>query len=294
MKRMLLPVLALTPLLAASDVVVVCDVDELEAALSPRGADAEPREIVVSPGEYSLSSPLTIYPDTTLTLMDGVIVRADFSRNAGMLNDGHYDADGFVCHGGSGCSHGGYSQCHGIVIQGGVWDRNSETDILSNAFVFRHASGVVVRDMEVLHCSNHFFNFSGSCNVLVSNVVFSSPVRYRGDDDSFWTNYSFGDENRYRTIEAIHTDFLNQAGEPGVFPRDGTPSSGILVEDCLFDGVFSGVGTHHLNDETKGEGLYVSNCIFSNLLYYAVIAFSFDDVAVENCDVTGGAGLLSA
>ncbi len=295
MKHMILPVLALTPLLAAAsdDLVVVTNVTGLVTALGSRGADAEPLEVVVSPGEYVLSSPLVIDPDTTLTLMEGAVLRAGFADGP-MLRGRHYAEDGSVCSGQASCTHGGYGQTHDVVVQGGVWDRDSPADVVTSVFSFRHSSGMVVRDTTVLNCSGHYFNFSGSENVSISNVVFSAPVPYTATDKSFWGSFEVGDPLRYQTIEAIHVDFINEVGEPSVYPQDGTGCRNIFVDDCLFDGVFSGVGTHHKNDEAQGDGLYVTDCVFSNLLSWAVFAYSLDSVQIEDCTVVGGAGLITA
>ena len=67
-------------------------------------------------------------------------------------------------------------------------------------FIFRHASGIELSDMTVMKCSNHYFNLSGSEDVLVSNVVFSSAVKYTGTDEDFWGKFAQGDADRYKTI----------------------------------------------------------------------------------------------
>ena len=147
----------------------------VQDALWQVAVDGEPGEVVVPAGTYVVSEALRIYPGTTLTLDSEAVVLYRGAPSGVMLIGCHFDSKGWPCSG-AGCTHGGYSQCHDVVVQGGFWNRNSSSDELSQAFLFRHASGIVIRDMEVANCSNHHFNLSGSEEVVVDNICF--PDKY--------------------------------------------------------------------------------------------------------------------
>lgn len=274
----------------------------VDAAFGPAGvALPGPSEVVVHAGEYTISSPLYIWPNTTLTLEDGAVIKASRGWSGPMLygqhweteegDNGTYEVVGRTCTSYA-CSHGLYSQCHDVVVQGGVWDRNSGELDNSAAMTFRHASGITVRNTTAKNCSNHFFNFSGSEDVLVENVIFSDAVGYKGADPSFWLRYTQGDKTRYQTIEVIHLDFLDEVGEAGSYPLDGTPARNVLVSNCLFDSVFAGVGTHHYASVAPATGVKIAGCTFKNLMSYAVYCFGFEDMEVTGNTVSGGRGLL--
>ena len=273
----------------------------LQDALEEVALSGEPGEVVVHPGEYAIRDSLSIWPETTLTLEDGVVLKAVQGFDGAMLVGRHWSVEpinnatsiqpGTTCPEVN-CKHGGYSQCHDVVVQGGTWDRNSAPTDNSAILVFRHSSGIVVRDLTAKNCSNHYFNFSGSEDVLVDGVAFLDAVNYQGSDPDFWLKYKKGDKTRYQTIEAIHLDFMDEAGEAGSYPLDGTPCRDILISNCLFDSVFAGAGTHHYASKAPATNVRIENCDFRNLFSYAVYCFGFEQMAVSGNSVSGGRGLI--
>lgn len=265
----------------------------IQDALWVVATDDEPGEVVVPAGTYEISEPLRIYPNTTLTLDKKAVIRYKGAAGSVMLVGSHLDEDGRPCSG-ERCLHGGYTQCHDVVVQGGYWDRNSSAKELSQAFLFRHASGITIRNLSVVNASNHHFNLSGSKDVVVDNVYFSGQVRYTGDDASFWGERPRGDSSRYDAIEAIHLDYLDKIGEVGTWPLDGTPARDVLVTNCTFDAVFAGAGVHHLPSGDPARNICVADCYFYNLQSFAVYSFGVQGATIENNTVEGGAGLLFA
>ena len=270
---------------------------ELRQALDAVRYGTGPAEIHVAAGTYSLGSEIRIWSNTKLLLDPGATIKYTGSEGP-ILRGSHFDENGSPCLETSGsCPHGGYGQCSNVVIRGGTWNRNSSATDNSNVFIFRHASGIEISDMTVTKCSNHYFNLSGSENVVVSNVVFSSPVKYTGSDPDFWGKFGVGDADRYKTIEAIHLDAITKGGEPNCLPRDGTPCRNVKVVDCDFVGVFAGVGTHHVAKDAvpaggRAKGIEVRDCTFENLQSFAVYCFGYENAVVADNAVVGGAGLL--
>lgn len=280
--------------------VEVSTADQLRQALDAVRTRTGPAEIHVAAGTYSLGSELRIWSNTKLLLDPGATIKYTGPEGYPILRGSHFDENGSPCYETSGsCQHGGYGQCSNVVIRGGTWNRNSPSSDNSNVFIFRHASGIEISDMTVTKCSNHYFNLSGSENVIVSNVVFTSPVKYTGGTagDDFWGKFNPGDKDRYKTIEAIHLDAITKGGEPNCLPRDGTPCRNVLVVDCDFVGVFAGVGTHHVAkdavpDSPRATGIEIRDCTFENLQSFAVYCFGYENALVAGNAVVGGAGLL--
>ena len=284
---------------AAYDVRPEAGEQGLRAALEEAGLDGGASEVVVHAGEYVITETLSIWPGTTLTLEDGALIRASRGCVGGcMLYGRHWEAEDVAvgtvrrtCLSDS-CPHGGYTQCHDVVVQGGTWDCNAGTDEDKCVFLFQHASSVTIRNLAAKNCSNHFFNLSGSKDVLVENVAFSSSVEYRGTDPDFWRGSTVGDKARYTNIEAIHLDFVNDTGERGSVPSDGTPSRDVVVRNCSFDSVFAGVGNHHYPSADPASNVLVEGCSFRNLRGYAVYCYGFEGMEVSDNSVTGGQGLM--
>lgn len=280
--------------------VEVATVTQLQHALEGVKYGTGPTEIHVAAGTYSLGEELRIWSNTKLLLDPGATIKYTGPAGYPILRGSHFDENGQPCLETSGsCSHGGYGQCSNVVIRGGTWNRNSAKTDNSNVFIFRHASGIEISDMTVTKCSNHYFNLSGSENVVVSNVVFTSPVKYTGGTagDDFWGKFTPGDADRYKTIEAIHLDAITKGGEPNCQPRDGTPCRNVQVVDCDFVGVFAGVGTHHVAKDAVPEspratGIEVRDCTFESLQSFAVYCFGYENARIEDNAVVGGAGLL--
>lgn len=303
MKTNLLPCIgllaALSAVPAAGEVYYVAEgadaqaiQDALWCVAMDVATNAEPGEVVVPAGNYVLSEALRIYPGTTLTLEEGAAVRYVGANGGFMLLGSHLDENGQPCSG-DGCSHGGYSQCHDVVVQGGSWDRNaSPSDDVGQAFLFRHASGITIRNLSVANCTSHHINLAGSENTVVENVSFSGRVEYTGDSETFWGVWTPGDPGRYASIEAVHLDYLDELGEAGARPLDQTPARNVLVTNCTFDAVFAGVGVHHLPLGDSASDIQVVDCYFHNLFSYPSYLFGVEGATVENNIVEGGQGLL--
>ena len=302
MKTNLLPCLgllaALSAVPAAGEVYYVeegADAQAIQDALWCVAMDVAtndaPGEVVVPDGTYEISDALRIYPGTTLTLSNNAVVLYVGEPAGVMLLGCHLDDNGNHCSG-DGCQHGGYTQCHDVVVQGGFWDRKSSAGELSQAFLFRHASGIEIRDLSVANCSNHHFNLSGSEDVVVDNVCFSGQVAYTGDDADFWGSLSRGDASRYNSIEAVHLDYLDSIGESGAQPLDKTPCRNVLVTNCIFDEVFAGVGVHHLPQGNPASDFCIADCYFHDLASFSVYCYGVENATIENNTVTGGLGLV--
>lgn len=244
--------------------------DELRNTMRLANED-EPGEILyvnIRPGTYTIRKNIYIYSDTVLNAEDCTF---NFAYKGTMLKSAHVH-DGIRCRADEGageCEIGGYNQAHNISVNGGTWDASGAgSSTNTQCIMFRHADNISISNVTAKGSTNHAFNLSGVNNATITNCKFTAPTKYTGKDSHFWgEGCAPGDATRFNSMEAIHLDFTSRSGEPNGKPLDNTPCKNISVSNCLFDGVFSGVGTHHANDNKKkrAANITVKDCTFRNL-----------------------------
>lgn len=257
----------------------------LAKALEAGGAHITVR---VPSGTYYLDKPLEIWSNTSLVCDANAKLCATFPE-ASVLRNRHLNADGSKCLLDSSCKHGGYSQTHDIVVEGGVWDRDPNKKFAGSSnglFALRHGENITIRNLTVMNATNHIINVSASRHVVIEGVTCKDNIKYTGKDKDYWLNFAVGDANRFKTIEAIHADFANAEGEPSLYPQDETPSVDVTVKNCTFTDVFAGVGNHHDGAKGKMQQVNIDNCTFSGLVGACADFYSAADCSLTNCTAT--------
>lgn len=214
-------------------------------------------KVHIPAGTYYLDTPVPVFSNTAIIADEHATI---IYRNRGgiMIYSNHMNEDGGFCNGNENCKHGGYTQIENVTIEGGTWDANfSDSTGASEVFQFRHGRNITIKNAVCKNAYNHFINISGIDTATVENVIFNDAAKYTGGEDGegFWGTYSYGDPERYKTIEAIHIDYLEKRGEGKAYPLDGTASQNIRVTGCQFENVFAGIGTHHYS----GMGRHTDN-----------------------------------
>ena len=215
-------------------------------------------EVHVPAGTYHLASNVPIYSNTKLlAATNATIVNTDTGGAGVMVFGAHLDGNGWLCGLAEDCPHGGYSQFENITIEGGTWNANDGGGQGNHlVFQFRHGRNIAIRNLTCRNAANHFLNLSGTDNAAVENVTCENAATYTGDDPDFWGVYKNSrDSRRYATLEAVHTDYLDPAGEGKAYPLDGTPSQNIRISGCTFRNVYAGVGAHNYSV----QGLHAGN-----------------------------------
>lgn len=286
----------------AADTVTVtvsatADNTEIQDALNiAKVKNYEDKLIVKVPaGTHILRKKLFIYSNTTLQLATGATIRAEFvaSENDSnglsgpMIYAGHVNDEGKQCTGVK-CTHGGYTRFHDITIEGGTWDRGSVSNVVTGIISLRYGRNVILRDMEVKNATEHFINVSATRNTKIENVVFSDQVIHSDKSDkSFWGSKTNAAE-RYSFCEALHIDFLYDRNEGGEDTNYYVPCRDILVQNCTFRNVWSGIGTHHKQIERSSQ-ITIRNNVFQNVRGRCVGAFGYMNLSITGnvCTVTG-------
>ena len=251
----------------------VDDYNAFKTALAKASSYDELIIVKVPAGTYLISQSLMIQSDTRLVLDPNATIKS--ISTTGYVPMAMADP-------GKNAGKGGYGQFTNIEIEGGTWDRNSASNVIDSIFVFRHGSNLKIHDMTVKSCTDHMINVSASQNVEIKNVTFTNHIAYTGTDPDFWGGHPVGDKTRYGFVEVVHTDFAG-SGEPDISPADGTACRNITVSNCKFMSTLAGVGTHHSTSSSKGDGITVTGCTFSQIQYGAILnAWSLTNVNFSN------------
>ena len=248
----------------------------------------------VGPGTYYIDATLTVYSNTDLVLDDNAeIIRMDQSLQ--MLR-GEVDLE-----------TGGYGQSHNITIKGGKWNGNitSQDEPSYGLMTFNHAQGITLEDFEIKEFSaRHMVAFDGVKDVVVRNVTFKDQIAYTGEDNgaevyTYHIEYNDDDthnpDNSFKNMEALHFDFISEDGVSAetALPLDGTMCENILVENCTFDNLFSGVGSHYYDESgLRNNTIVVRNNTFTNVKYTAIHVCQYENAEVYENTATNVGELL--
>lgn len=288
------------PVQAKAEQLIICEADgndgeddtaaiqaSLDAAKGTGGATVQ-----IPAGKYYISKTLVIYSDTTLLLApDTEIIRTDGS-NIMIRSEQNYEI-------------GGYGQASNILIDGGVWNGNvTDTTVLCPLMYFCHAQNIGLQNFSVKSaCSRHMIILAGIDTATVSNISFSDFVLFTGEDvnGEYYTPDSVTGEVSVelsmRTMEALHLDCVSADGisESLAYPCDDTANRNIVVENCTFNGLMSGVGSHYYaNPALKGTGLTIRDNNFINMRYTCIDIYNQDGISVTGNNAENVGELLRA
>lgn len=274
------------------------DADAFIAAMTAAREEAGVTEVYIPAGTYYLGKSIPIFSNTNLTAHANATM---ISRNSGgiMVYSNHLNILGGFCVGRAACTHGGYTQIENVTIDGGTWDANfsnatgtSERVGATEVFQFRHGRNITIKNAVCKNAPNHFINISGVDTALIENVVFEDMKTFTGSGEGigFWGSFSPGDPERYKTIEALHVDYIDARGETRAYPLDGTPTNNLVVSNCTFRNVFAGIGTHHGSIQNQhATNLEIGHNTFESVKSGCCInAYGYRDLFVHDNQATDG------
>ena len=221
-----------------------------------------PVTVTLGDGIFYVSDSILIYSHTRLVLSDGAVLSFRDSP------------EGIILQGGD-RTKASYDTLTDVVISGGTWRGNaSATGAHTELIGLKSANGVTIDGLRMEDSSDHFIMLTGVRNASVKNCSFSGYVSISPVDQF--------------VKEAVHIDFLPL--------EDGElfPSKDIAVENCVFDRVASGVGTHNCGGGRFETNISVSDCTFNGLLYNCVNAYSMSGLSVNRCMAYGCGSFLWA
>ena len=256
------------------------DIDALNKVLEIGRDNDTPITVNIPEGTYYISKRLNIYSNTTLVLdANAKIVRLDEDQE--MLQS---------CQG-KGELLGGYDQTSNITIIGGIWDGNiTDTTVMCDVLRFNHCNNITLKDCTIKgYCGRHMVVFAGANGVVVDNVTFEDAHLYTGTEPDTENYYVYNEdgsidyENSYRVMEALHIDCITEDGtsEVPALPYDGTLCNNIVVKNCTFNNLISGIGNHALIDN-RGVNFEISNNKFNNIKAICINAYNYNNVNIDS------------
>ena len=234
-------------------------------------------KVIVPEGTYYVNQTLLIYSNTYLLLDKNANII--FNGKGNVLKASYVDLSGNIClptdttrlDGGLSeeCNIGKYKQWKNITIEGGIWDYNK-----NKSMVLLHGDNLTIKNTILKNSSTHALNVSGTKDTIIENVVFKDQI----------TSNKLGSIN-----EVLHLDSTDIAGEPSAFPLDGTPVKNVLIQNCTFENVLSGIGSHTLytKEEEIGTNITIRNNIFKDIKYIAINLFAHNNVLIYNNEANG-------
>ena len=231
-------------------------------------------DIVIPPGEYEASG-LRLYSHTTVRMED--VVLSHNTDRATMLRFGRASADWEQANGGAG--HPGYSGFTDITVSGGVFDGGGYSQAIMR---FGHSTGITLRDVTFRNVKNaHMVEMAGCKNVVVDGCVFAD---FHGSWDAT-TNY-----------EALQLEVMTTQGSHfgGYHPNnDETPNENVTVQNCVFQNLQRGVGTHTGIAGAYFNNIRITDNEFSNITGFAIIATNYKNAAITGNTIRNcGCGVI--
>ena len=151
---------------------------------------------------------------------------------------------------------GGYSGTHDVVISGGVFDGNRETDEKCTLMNTVHCNNILIENCRFVHCARwHFIEINGTKNAVIRSCVFDGPT-YTHKPEELLNEQIQLDFSRHGSYGPVY----NCDGTLIDFCSDDTVCSNIVIENNIFkcDG-FPAIGHH---GDCKHNGIIIRNNIF--------------------------------
>jgi hypothetical protein len=235
-------------------------------------------------GTYCISNSIQVYKNTTVEWHPNAVIKR-IGTYYKMFVNGDPTNESYVV-------DGGYSGEGNIHFYGGTFDMNCQVGNTSGIsptqtvsfFDLGHAENISFNNITVKNGQNgHYFQVSSCKNVRFKDCWFGN-INYTGDG----TDYSY---------ECIQIEVATDLSFPDFGIYDLTISKDVYIEDCTFDGVIRGIGTH--SDGKYGttnvifcENIQVKDCVFRNVTDVALNLTGYRYSVFENnlIDTTGGYG----
>ncbi len=265
----------------SNSIVVTLDADssditkELKDALNESKEDRETPYVVVIPmGNYTISSTMHIYSNTTLYAVGATITRMD---DGVCVSTGGLTTDE---------QNSGYKDYQNINIIGGKWIRKQNN--YSNIFYLIHGKNINVLDCTLdggegeKKANNHLIEASAIDGLLVKGCTFQNNIRPEAEikADTYCGGY-----------ECLQLDITAGTLMEHNYKYDGTPSKNVTITDNVFKKASRGIGSHTAIDGVYIENISITNNIFDGLTDEAVVAYHYYNCKINNNTITGGRGI---
>ncbi|USK78953.1 right-handed parallel beta-helix repeat-containing protein [Peribacillus frigoritolerans] len=215
--------------------------------------------LYVPRGVWKMQSTVKIPSNVTIKSDKNAIFIRNAEINALFIND----SDGTI---------GGYGANENITIEGGIFDGNTANfTALMTLVAFKHAKNIKILGSEFRNITDWHFNEISACRDV---KIF----------DSKYTGY----RQASSPSEAIQIDL---ALSSGTFPwfgpfdangkGDNTCCLNVTIDNCTFEDVYDGIGTHSSHSNYTHRNVKVTNCTFENTRGIAVKGLNWNEFLIQ-------------
>lgn len=225
--------------------------------------------VYIPSGTYNISKTLTVYSNTKIVMDSGTVLKQGTSNVVLIATD--FSAQ-----------KGSYSLASNITVSGGTLDGgNTSADHKGTLMHFFHSRNITLQNVTVANAaSRHAVVLGGIDTANILGCTFRNCNRSTLSGLQTYVKY---------LAEVLHIDCIDKYGvSEGTKPFDGTVSTNITVQNCLFQGVYSGCGGHYSDYPQRGNGFTVKNCTFSDVKYTAIDAMNYNNINISGNKSSGG------
>lgn len=237
--------------------------------------DAGGGTVYIPAGKYYIDKSLIIYSNTTLNLdPKAEIIRKN--KSLPMIRN-------YTGSMGTALKEKTYNQTARITINGGIWNGNVSGKVSSQGEDIMRiycATDVKVTNCTIKGvCGFHHINFASVDGVTVQNVKFTGFVYYSKTDYSSLETGK-GNQNEWNKSASITSEAL----QFDHYENKKYPCKNIIVSDCVFENVLSGVGNHHWTG--SAVEVKITGNTFKNVANTCVNLYNFNGAEVSGNSAT--------
>lgn len=249
------------------------DTDAFQKAFDLAKSGNVQLKVVVPKGNYYIGTPagkskraVWIYSNTTIDLTSGaVIYRQKTSPNTYI-----FEAQGR----------------QNITITGGTLNGNvANTKYAKGLMSLRTVNNVTLKNTTYKnYCGTHAVLIDGPIGLSVTGCSFSDFKLFTGSAADYKKQTS---SSTYWSAEALHIDFVEPTSNSA-----GRTVKNVVVSGCKFNGVPSGLGTHHVYYSLIGDNIKFYNNTFTNCYYHCCNTSGFKNFEFYNNKATNTPTLI--
>ncbi|SEK52245.1 glycosyl hydrolase family 28-related protein [Ruminococcus albus] len=221
-------------------------------------------KVVIPAGNYLVDKTLYVYSNTYIS-MDGAVLKKAFPSGGCILRNAQPK------------QVGGYDDAHNIIIKGGCFDGNVQSDYKNFCNVrLGHLNNVLLEGVSfTCNLNTHHIELGGAKDITITGCDFSD---YRGT----------------YIKEAIQFDIMNNANVfSGFEPFDDTICENVIIRGNSFRNVMRGIGSHSATLGKYYKDFLIENNTFTNITDCAILMQSYKNITVSGNTMNNvGSGII--
>lgn len=163
-----------------------------------------------------------------------------------------------------------YEGTHNFTIIGGELTYD-EQDYYNESNLIRiaHSNGFYIKNVKFTECyKSHYIEVAASTDVVFDNCIFDGFIK---------------ESTSSSDCIALQIDILEESTHFKGFPYyDGTMNDNIVVRNCQFLNMVSGIGTRAAFKNKYQQNIIVESNTFSNLSGLAITCTNYENVTISN------------